>query len=424
MNKTLKNWQGTLAVIGVDWGDSGKGRLIDDLSSRADIIARFNGGSNTGHSVKNKYGDFALHIVPSGIFNQKATCLIGRNVALDLESLFDEISKLEKAHVSCKNLIIDEQASLTMPWHKIRDSLKENIRDKKLGTTGHGVGPTYADRTERTGLLLKDLISAGFKEKLENEVKFQNEYFKLNLDFRKISREYSKLAQKIKNLVGNTVPILKDANEQGKNILFEGAQGYFLDIDAGTYPFVTSSNPGTIGIWRSFDFHPKNLSEVVGITKAYVTRVGEGPMPTLIKTDEKDLIIKNGKEVGTTTGRIRKPGWLDLVLLKEAVEVNGLTSLAITKLDVISHIKKIKVCVNYRLNGKNVGYLSHDANYLSQVVPIYKELEGWFDDISTIREFSKLPTAAKNLIRFIEDTISIPVKFISVGPERGQVIYV
>ena len=423
-NKSLKHWQGTLAVVGVDWGDSGKGRLIDDLSSRADIIARYIGGSNTGHSVKNKFGDFALHIIPSGIFNPKAICLVSRNVAVDLESLIQEIDQLNKSKVSYKNLILDEQASLTMPWHKLRDGMRERKRNNKIGTTGRGVGPTYADRTERVGLLLKDLISDDFEGKLKQEIEFQNEYFRLNLNFKKVIQKYSQIKNKINSFVGPTTLIVKEARKKGKNILFEGAQGYFLDIDAGTYPFVTSSNPGTVGIWRSFDLHPKEIDEAIGITKAYTTRVGEGPIPTLIETGEKDLIIKEGKEVGTTTGRVRRPGWLDLVLVKEAAENNGLTGLAVTKLDVLAKLKKIKICTGYKLNGKDTTYPAHDADTLSEVKTTYQELEGWNKDITNIRDFVKLPNQAKKYIKEIENYVKIPVKFISVGPERGQIIYV
>jgi len=421
--KHLKNWQGTLAIVGIDWGDSGKGRLVDDLSARADIVARYNGGSNTGHTVKNEKGEFALHIIPSGIFNQKAVCLVGRNVAVDLESLTEEMDQLKKAHVSVKNLIIDEQASLTMTWHKLRDGVREAERSAKIGTTSRGVGPTYADRTERVGLLLKDLMSADFSEKLKKEVEFQNKYFRLNLSFKEISQKYGKIKNKIKTLVGSTTPIIKEARKKGKNILFEGAQGYFLDIDSGTYPFVTSSNPGVIGIWRCFDLHPKNIDHVIGITKAYTTRVGEGPMPTLIVGKDAQIIIKEGKEIGTTTGRVRRPGWLDLVLVKEAIEVNGITALAITKLDVLSTLKKIKLCTGYKLGGKEAGYIGHDAEYLSKVKPIYIELDGWGQDITKIRNFSTLPKNAQKYVKTIEKIVNVPVKFISVGPKRGQAIY-
>ena len=424
--ETLKNWQGTIAVVGVDWGDSGKGRLVDDLSQRADIVARFNGGSNTGHTVKNQMGEFALHIMPSGIFNENATCLVGRNVAVDLESLAHEMNTLDSAGVSYKNLIIDEQASLTMPWHKLLDGLREKEREEKgakIGTTGKGVGPTYADRTQRNGLLVKDLFLPDFRQKLKSEVEFYNEHFNLNLNQDELFKTVSVYAQKIKKYVGQTVPILLEAQKQGKNILFEGAQGIFLDIDFGTYPFVTSSNPGVVGIWRCFDFHPKKLDQVIGITKAYMTRVGEGPMPTLIKDENSQIIIEKGKEKGTTTGRVRRPGWLDLVLIKEAVEVNSITALAITKLDILSHLKKIRVCTGYNINGRRVGYLAHDADFLQKVEPIYNEFEGWHKDITNVRNFDDLPANAGKFIRFIEQFLCIAVKFISVGPERGQVIY-
>jgi len=424
MPNTLKNWKGPMAVIGIDWGDSGKGRLVDDLSSTAQIVARYNGGSNTGHTVENNLGKFALHIMPSGIFNQWAICLVGRNVAVDLQSLTEEMSQLDKADVSYKKLVIDEQASLIMPWHRMRDGIREKLRVAKVGTTGKGIGPVFADRTERVGPLVKDLKSRDFVKKIEEEVKIQNKFYKLNLNPKSIVKEFGVYQKKVKTFIGKTIPILRQALKEKKNILFEGAQGYFLDIDAGTYPFVTSSNPGVVGITRSYDLHPSNLIEVIGITKAYTTRVGEGPMPTKIDGYISQRIIDVGKEVGTTTGRIRSPGWLDLVLIKEATEVNRLTALAITKLDVLSGISKLKLGISYKLNGKPQEYIGHDAELLSQVKPEYINLPGWTEDISNIRSFEKLPKNAKAYIRTIEKFTKVPVKFISVGPRRGQVIYV
>jgi len=428
MNKeTLKNWRGTFAVMGVDWGDSGKGRLVDDLAQRANIVARYNGGSNTGHTVKNSYGEFALHITPSGIFNEKAICLIGRNVAVDLPVLVEEMQVLDTAGVSYANLVIDKECSLIMPWHKLLDGLREKEREargQKIGTTGKGVGPTYADRTQRSGLLVKDLFLPDFREKLEAEVEFHNRHFNFNLNFEQIFREYQDYASRIQTLLGQTVPVLKEAQSEGQNILFEGAQGYFLDIDAGTYPFVTSSNPGIVGIWRCFDLHPSEIDQVIGITKAYMTRVGEGPMPTKIGGEVAKHIVEKGKEIGTTTGRTRTPGWLDLVLIKAAVDINKITSLAVTKLDVLTGISPIRICVGYKIDGKDVDYRAHDAQYLSQVEPEYEELSGWQEDITSVRKFDDLPTNAQRFIRKIEKYSQIPVKFISVGPKRGQVIYV
>ena len=413
------------AVIGIDFGDSGKGRLIDDLAQNASIVARFNGGSNAGHTVKNRFGKFALHMIPSGIFNQKAICVIGRGVAVDLESLVDdEFQQLKKAGVSWKNLIIEEQATLTMPWHKLKDGLREKDRKVKIGTVGKGIGPTYADRTERNGLRIMDLMSPDFREKLKDEIEFQNLFFKLKLSFNKIYDRYNNYAKVIKQYVAHSIPLVRTAYKQKKNILFEGAQGYFLDIDAGTYPFVTSSNPGVVGIWRSFDIHPQEINHVIGITKAYITRVGAGPMPTKLDTFERDIIIKKGHEVGTTSGRIRDPGWLDLVLIKHACEINKVTSLAITKLDILSGFKDINVCIEYKISGRSAAYISGDAAYLENCQPVYKTFPGWQEDISKVRNFKDLPKNAKNYLSFIEKFAKVPVNFIGVGPERGQSIYV
>lgn len=422
---SLENWQGTICVIGLDWGDSGKGRLIDDLGSRAQIVARYSGGSNTGHTVTNHFGKFALHIVPSGIFNPKAVCLVGRGVAVDLESLIDdEMLKLKRASVPFKNLFIDEQASLTMPWHKLRDNLREKYRENKIGTTGRGAGPTYADRVERVGLRVKDLCNKNFKKILKEELDFQSRFFNLKLSFPSIFSKYRQFAKIIKPHVTQTIPIIKKAIVGGKNVLFEGTQGWLLDIDAGTYPFVTSSNPGVIGIWRSFDLHPTAINKVIGITKVYTTRVGAGPMPTKIKGPQRAIIISKGQEFGTTSGRTRDPGWLDLVAISAAIKANKVTTIALSKLDVLSGFKKIKIGVAYKKDGKYVDYVSGDADFLDACQPVYEELAGWSEDLRNIRSFQKLPQNARSFIRRVEKFLSVPISFISVGPKRGEVIYV
>lgn len=422
---SLRNWQGVAAVIGVDWGDSGKGRIIDDLAQSAQIVARYNGGSNTGHTIENHFGKFALHIMPSGIFNPQSTCLIGRGVVCDLESLIDdEFIQLKKAGVSWKNLVIDEEASLTMPWHKQKDGLRENFRQSKIGTTARGVGPTYADRIERVGFRVADLYKKDFKKLLKDEIGFQNKHFNLKLSYGKILSQFQKYAKIIKPFIGQTVPLVQQSIKRGGNVLFEGAQGWLLDIDAGTYPYVTSSNTGVIGIWRSFDLHPQKINHVIGITKAYTTRVGAGPMPTKIIGSLRQLIIEKGHEIGTTSGRTRDPGWLDLVLLKAAVEVNGVNQLAFTKLDIFSTFKKIKICVGYKVGDKKVDYLSGNADFLSRCKPVFMELDGWEEDISKIRKFTLLPKAAQNYIKTIEKITNVPINFIGVGPRREEVIYV
>jgi len=422
--QSLKNWKGTIVVMGADWGDSGKGRLIDDLAGNADIVARYNGGSNTGHTVENDKGKFGLHIMPSGIFHKDALCVIGRNVAVDLESLSLEMDQLDKANVNYEKLLIDYQASLTMPWHKKRDGIREKYRaNLKVGTTGKGVGPTYADRTERVGLLVADLISPDFEKKLKQEVAIQNNLYNLKVSFLEIFKEYKKYKHKFSKYVGDTTEVVQIAKSKNKNILFEGAQGYFLDIDAGTYPFVTSSNPGVVGVSRSFGITSSEIDDVIGITKAYTTRVGSGPMPSRIKGKESQHIIKNGNEVGTTTGRVREPGWLDLVLLKTAVDANKITALAVTKLDVLSGLKKIKLCVGYMQAGKSTRYKPHDAGHLEKVVPIYKEYAGWNENLQNCKNRKDLPKNARRYLEAIEKISGVAIKFVGVGPKRGQVIY-
>lgn len=424
MTKNTEKPGTVTAVIGVDWGDSGKGRLIDDLAQHADIVARYNGGSNTGHTVKNPKGNFALHLMPSGIFNPKAVCVIGRGVALDLESLIeDEFEQLKKADVSWKNLLIDLECSLTMPWHKLRDGLREKSREDKIGTTGRGVGPTYADRTERVGLRLKDLVSNNFAQLLKVELEYQKRVFNLDLGYPAVLKKFQNYAKIIKPYVANTVDVIHTGIYEKKNILFEGAQGWLLDIDGGTYPFVTSSNPGIVGIWRSFDLHPKYISKIIGITKSYTTRVGSGPMPTKIEGSERDIVIEKGQEIGTTSGRTRDPGWLDLVLLKYAVDVNQVNHLALTKLDILSGFEVVLLCEGYKKNGKNVWYRSGDAQELEGVTPVYKTMPGWSEDISKVRHFKDLPKNAQNYISEIEAFTGVKVTYIGVGPKREEVIY-
>lgn len=423
MAKTLKSWQGVLAVIGADFGDAGKGKLVDELAERAHIVARFNGGANAGHTVKNNLGNFALHTIPSGIFNPMAVCLVGRGVAVNLEILLKEMEMLSSASVSYKNLVIDENASLTMPWHIMRDGLREKLRKFQIGTTKSGVGPTYADRTERVGLRVKDLNRPSFGEMLNEEIKIQNKFYNLKLNPVEIIKKYQKYAKFIKSYIGETIEIIKNGQKQKKNILFEGAQGFFLDIDFGTYPYVTSSNSGVIGIMRSFAIHPSEIDQVVGISKSYATRVGEGPLPTEQKGKVGDFLIEKGHEYGTTTGRKRRTGWLDLVLVKSAILDNKVTSLALTKLDVLSGLSETKICIGYRKSKRLVEYHSGDGAYLADCEPVYETLPGWSHDISSVRSFNDLPKDAQNYIRRIEEHVQVPVKFISVGPERGQVIY-
>lgn len=423
--KGLKDWHGVAVVFGADWGDSGKGRLIDNLSQNAHIVARYNGGSNTGHTIKNKFGNFALHITPSGIFNKRTICLVGRGVVVDLEVLIeDEFEQFKKAGISWRNLVIDPRATLTMPWHKFRDGLREEISGGKIGTTKRGVGPSYADRIERVGLIVKDLINGDFPEKLNEETKLQKKLYNFEISAKKLTEIYKKYLKLIKPLIADTNKIVSDSLSINKDILFEGAQGYFLDIDAGTYPFVTSSNPGVIGVWRSYDLHPTEIDHVIAITKAYTTRVGRGPMPTIVKGKVRDLIIKKGGEVGVTTGRVRDPGWLDLVLLKYACQKNKANHIALTKLDIFSNFKEIKLCVGYEINGKKTNYISGDGETLEKCQPIYKSVPGWREDISKIRNFNNLPKNAKNYVKAIENFVGVRVDFIGVGANREEVIYV
>ena len=418
-----------IVVIGAQWGDEGKGKIIDNLSQTANFIVRFHGGNNAGHTIINSYGKFALHLIPSGVFNKKATCVIANGVVIDPQVLVDEIELIKKSGVNLKGrLLISPRAHLIMPYHKVLDSLYEQSRGKnKIGTTGRGIGPVYADKVSHHGIRVGDLKDKKlFAQKVEEELTVKNKIIKSlggeRINSKNVIKDYLSLYNKFSSFVQETYPILQRAANTKKNILFEGAQGIFLDNDWGTYPYVTGSSIVSGSINAGAGIPPQKITDVVGVVKAYTTRVGSGPFPTEQLNETGEKLQREGAEVGATTGRRRRCGWLDLEILKFAADLNGFTSIAITKLDILDTFKEIKVCTHYILNGKKVNYIDGDVEFLSKIKPVYKNFKGWNKSTNGLTKFSQLPKEAKIYLSFIEKFLGVKIKYISTGSARNEII--
>jgi len=420
-------------LIGAQWGDEGKGKIVDIYTDFADAIVRFQGGSNAGHTVVIGNKKIILHQIPSGILHPEKLCIIGNGVVLDLEALLDEMNEL-KSQGFFQNetqLLISEEAHLVFPYHRLIDIGKENkAGSNKIGTTGRGIGPAYGDKTVRTGIRVIDLFNEKvLREKLGKNVAEKNFYLTKYLgqegfDGSALFEKYSALARRLKPNVVNTSVVISQLMEKKKNILFEGAQGTLLDIDHGTYPFVTSSNTVAGAACVGSGIGPTRIDRVVGIVKAYTTRVGEGPFPTELN-DEIGLRLKDkGKEFGATTGRPRRCGWIDIVALKHSSRINGFTFLALTKLDVLTGVKKIKVCRAYKLEGKEVSEFPASIYTLQNCEPVYEEVAGWQEDLTGIKKYNDLPKNAKKYIKLLEKLMERKFILISVGFERGETIIV
>lgn len=416
-------------VFGAQWGDEGKGKFVDIFSRKADIIVRFHGGNNAGHTVINEYGKFPLHLVPSGIFNPKAAAVIGPGTVLDLEVLIGEIEMLEKAMKGItKRLFISPRCHIIMPYHKMLDRLYEEAKGKaKTGTTGRGIGPVYADKVSYNGIRLYDLFDRkAFKEKLEIALLIKNKIIRglgdSPLDLDEVYTSKIKEFDRIKDRVIDTFSMLHKAIDKKEYILYEGAHGLFLDNDWGTYPFCTASSCLASAITAGSGIPAKNITRVTAVVKAYTTRVGAGPFPTELFDADGEEIRKVGVEFGTTTGRPRRCGWLDTELLRFAVKLNAATDVAVTKLDVLDGFKTLKICTGYIYKGKKVTYTDGDARFLGEVKPVYKTMKGWNTPLRSVRSYNKLPKEAKEYIAQIEKQVGVPVSYISVGPERGQTI--
>jgi len=417
-------------LVGAQWGDEGKGKIIDVLTETAGVVVRYAGGNNAGHTVIVKGKKTVLHLIPSGILRKNKLCVIGNGVVLDPIGLVSEMEGLKKNGVAVtpKNFVLSETAHVVFPYHRELDGARENLKGKnKIGTTKRGIGPAYGDKAARVGLRVSDLIdSTKLKVKLEARIKENNAVLKSlgakPLSFKQIFAEYNQAGQYLKPFVQNTVVLLHEQIRHGADILFEGAQGTFLDIDHGTYPFVTSSNPTAGGAAVGSGIGPTRITTVLGILKAYTTRVGSGPFPTELFDASGEYLSKTGGEVGVTTGRQRRCGWFDAVIARYATRVNGITDYFLTKLDVLSSLETVPVCVGYTVDGKRTDDMPMTQSDIARAVPIYEELPGWWEDISGARAFDDLPANARDYVLRLEELAGAPVSCIGVGPGRDQTI--
>jgi len=420
-----------LAIIGAQWGDEGKGKIVDLFTQDADVIVRYQGGNNAGHTLVVNGKKTVLHLVPSGALHADKLCVIGNGVVVDPEVLIDEIGALKaQGHLtSDEQLRISEQAHVIMPYHKLIDQARERLRGEgMIGTTGRGIGPAYEDKVARVGIRFVDLLEEDtFREKLERNIQEKNFYLKAilkekALDFAEIHASYGTFRDKLKGYVTNTGLMLDQKIRAGKRVLFEGAQGTLLDVDHGTYPFVTSSSTITGGACSGSGVGPQHIQQVIGISKAYTTRVGSGPFPTELYGPEGETLRREGAEFGATTGRSRRCGWFDAVGVRHAVRMNGMTGIALTKLDVLTGFKKIPICTAYRYQGKTVDEFPASSKVMQGAEPVYEEMAGWEAPLDNVRKFSDLPAAAQKYVKRIEAVIGTEIILVSVGPGREQTI--
>ncbi len=418
-------------VVGTQWGDEGKGKYIDMLAEQSDIIVRFSGGNNAGHTIVANGVKYALHLIPSGILHTNKTCIIGNGVVVDPAVLLQEMKGLNERGVTTDHLLISDRAHLIMPYHRELDELQEKFRgNDSIGTTKRGIGPCYADKIERSGIRMCDLIDENeFIKKVKSNLQLKNliiekVYGGKPFEAEPIIKEYLGYAEQLKKYITDTTAILADGIDQGKNILFEGAQANFLDIDFGTYPYVTSSNPVAGGVCTGSGLGPVYINEVYGVLKAYTSRVGAGPFPTEQNNEIGDTIRELGWEYGTTTGRPRRCGWLDTVMIKYAAKINGLTALAINHVDTIGKLKEIKLCVGYKKDGQVIKTFPASLNELAKCEPIYEVFEPWNEDISNVKLFADLPQNAKKYLSRIEELVGVKIGLIGVGTDREQIIKV
>ncbi|WP_419783358.1 adenylosuccinate synthase [Maridesulfovibrio sp.] len=419
-------------IVGTQWGDEGKGKIVDMLAEQAGAIVRFQGGNNAGHTLVVEGEQCILHLIPSGVLHQGKKCLIGNGVVLDPEVFLKEIDGLAEkgVDVSSERLMISKKTQIIMPYHKLMDNCRESLKsaDNKIGTTGRGIGPCYEDKMNRCGIraadladpeLLREKIVAGLQEK---NVLFEKLFNVEPLDAEKVYQEILPIAERVVPYLADVSSVIQDVNKAGQDVLFEGAQGVHLDIDHGTYPFVTSSNVVSGNAAAGSGCGPRQLERIIGICKAYTTRVGAGPFATELFDEIGDTLQKNGHEFGATTGRKRRCGWLDMVVLRETARLCDLTEFALTKLDVLSGLKEIKICVAYEYRGEKVDYPPQEQNGMAHVKPVYESMPGWDEDITKAASYEDLPEAARNYIARIEELSGVKVGIVSVGPDRAQTI--
>jgi adenylosuccinate synthase len=415
-------------VVGTQWGDEGKAKIIDLLAETHQVVARYQGGHNAGHTVVVGDQKYALQLVPSGVFYSHVTPVIGNGVVVDLPTLFNEIDTLESRGVTCARLRVSSLAHLIFPWHQSHDAISESgLGENKIGTTLKGIGPAYADKARRVGIRAGDVRDPQrfknlVRERAIAEQKVLTALGGEQLDVDSIVEKFSHLGARLAPYVADTVNFLHDALDRKENLLLEGAQATFLDIDHGTYPFVTSSNPIAGGACAGSGLGPRDITRIVGIAKAYTTRVGSGPFPSELLGELGDKIVDIGHEFGTVTGRRRRPGWLDLVMLRHAVRLNSLTEIALTKLDVLDTFSTVRVCVGYELNGKEISGYPDDSQMLGQVVAKYVDIPGWNTSVRAIRNYKDLPKQSQQLIELVEKHVGVQVTMIGVGPERNECV--
>lgn len=418
----------SVVVVGTQWGDEGKGKITDFLSEQAEYVARYQGGDNAGHTIQFGGETYKLHLIPSGIFSPEKLCIIGNGVVVNPKSLVTELAYLHERNITTDNLRISDRAHVILPYHIELDRLQEEAKgDKKIGTTIKGIGPAYMDKAARVGIRIADLLDREvFEERLRLNLEDKNRQFTKLYDanpmnFKEIFEEYYEYGQQIKQYVCDTSVLLNDALDNGKRVLFEGAQGVMLDIDQGTYPFVTSSNPLAGGVTIGSGVGPSKVTKVVGVCKAYTSRVGDGPFPTELFDEIGSRIREVGREYGTTTGRPRRVGWFDSVVMRHSKRVSGITNLCLNSIDVLTGLETVKICVAYRKsNGEEIRHYPASLVELGQCEPVYEELPGWSEDITGCRTLEELPIEAQNYVRRVSELVGVKISTFSVGPDRNQ----
>ncbi|KQL41502.1 adenylosuccinate synthetase [Bacillus sp. FJAT-25509] len=417
----------SVVVVGSQWGDEGKGKITDFLSQQAEVVARYQGGNNAGHTIVFNGEKYKLHLIPSGIFFSDKICVVGNGMVVDPKALVQELAYLHDKGVSTDNLRISNRAHVILPYHLKQDELEEERKgDNKIGTTKKGIGPAYMDKAARVGIRMADLLDKEeFYEKLKRNLEEKNNLFEkmydsnsLNID--DIFEEYYEFGQQIKKYVCDTSVVLNDAIDGGKRVLFEGAQGVMLDIDQGTYPFVTSSNPVAGGVTIGSGVGPTKINHVVGVCKAYTTRVGEGAFPTELFDEIGNTIREVGREYGTTTGRPRRVGWFDSVVVRHARRVSGITDLSLNSIDVLTGLETVKICVAYKFRGETITEFPASLKQLAECEPVYEELPGWTEDITGVKTLNELPVNARHYVERVSQLVGIPLSVFSVGPDRNQ----
>ena len=417
----------SIVVVGTQWGDEGKGKITDFLAEQADVIARFSGGNNAGHTIQFGGETYKLHLVPSGIFYKDKLAVIGNGVVVDPVALLKELDGLNERGISTDNLRISNRAQVILPYHLAQDEYEERRRgDNKIGTTKKGIGPAYVDKAQRIGIRMADLLEKEtFERRLKENIEYKNAYFKGMFNetcptFDEIFDEYYAAGQRLKDYVTDTAKILDDANVADEKVLFEGAQGVMLDIDHGTYPFVTSSNPVAGNVTVGTGVGPTSVSKVIGVCKSYTSRVGDGPFPTELFDEDGHHIREVGREYGTTTGRPRRVGWFDSVVLRHSRRVSGITDLSINSIDVLTGLDTVKICTAYELDGEKITEYPANLDQLRRCKPIFEELPGWTEDITGCRSLDELPKNARNYLERISELCGVHISIFSVGPDREQ----